>query len=107
MGIKLDSTLCPRCSEAIESVDHALFSCMTVHNVWNVVAKWWNMDIGNINSVIDLLDSATEENKRWLREEVIWDFIYLIWSHRNRVVFERYERKWEYHFFEFQRKSFE
>ena len=107
MGIELNSTLCPRCSEAVESVDHALFKCTKVHNIWVAVAKWWKVDISSVSSIYDLLESTSTSDKPWLWEEVTWAFIYLIWSHRNRVVFENFERKLEDLFLDFQRKCFE
>ena len=69
------------------------------------------MDLRNVNTVSGLLESASgngaTESRPWLWEEVVWAFIYLIWTHRNHLVFENSERKLEEQFFEFQRKCFE
>ncbi|KAJ9552562.1 hypothetical protein OSB04_016607 [Centaurea solstitialis] len=81
--------------------------CAAVRNVWTAVAKWWKVDLSNINSVSRLMDKAAGPENPWLWEESLWTFLYLIWSYRNRVVFKNYTRKLEEHFFDFQLGIFE
>ena len=42
-----------------------------------------------------------------LWEDVVWSFLYLIWLQRNRMVFDKYNRKLEDQFLEFQRLTYE
>ena len=111
MGLDLHSTLCPRCSKEVESIDHAFFHCEEVSRIWRGVARWWNRDLGTIDSWEALLASNTgmgeNGNQQNLWNETIWAFIYLLWGQRNRLVFDFDKRKLEDLFFEFQRKTFE
>ena len=111
MGIDLDSILCPRCSSEVESMDHALYGCVELRRLWNAVAHWWNIDIRNVLKLSNLLEMSMDgvdgNSTPHLWEEVVWSFLYLIWSHRNRMVFERCNRKLEDQFLEFQRTSYE
>ncbi|KAJ9566895.1 hypothetical protein OSB04_002861 [Centaurea solstitialis] len=107
MGIELNSLLCTGCSEAIETADHALFSCKAVKNIWTAAAKWWRVDLSTTNSIFELLERAADSDKPRLWEEVSWAIIYLVWSFRNRVVFDNYNRKLEDLFFEFQSKCYD
>lgn len=111
MGLDLDSTLCPRCLKEVETVNHALFRCEEVYKIWQAVARWWNMDIGRFETVNELLDcggSSGESGscpKLWI--EMVWSVLYPLWSNRNRIVFEKCDRKVEDLMFDFQRISFE
>ena len=111
MGIDLHSVLCPRCAKEVESLNHALFLCDEVNKLWREVARWWREDAANFGSLEDLLESSTNgevtNHKPKLWKEVVWAFLYLIWSHRNRIIFKREQRKLSDLVLEFQRKSFE
>ena len=39
MGIELNSTLCPRCSSEVETVNHAIVTCEEVNKIWKAVAS--------------------------------------------------------------------
>ena len=62
-------------------------------------------------SLVDLLElcnnGGTMVSKPKLWRELVWSFLYLIWSHRNRIVFEKDQTKMEDLVLEFQRKSYE
>lgn len=110
MGLDINSTLCPRSEKEVESVEHALVQCEEVNKMWQEVARWWSIDLGSIGSLHDILEWNNDSGgngrpKLWT--EVTWAFIYLVWSHRNRIVFNQELRKLRDLFFEFQRKSFE
>lgn len=106
MGIDLDSVLCPRCKENPETLDHALVNCPEVKNLWKAVGKWWNKNLGDIQSIEDLLqEEPGSHGNMWVG--VKWALTYLIWSHRNRMVFENGANKLGEKFFELQRRLFE
>lgn len=107
----MDSILCPRCGDTLETVDHALVGCREVKKIWYLTGKWWRRNLEGAESLQELLQedqtSGEDKRKRSLWEAMVWSFLYLIWSHRNKVVFEEEKSKLEELFFQFQRKVFE
>ena len=87
MGIDLNSVLCPRCSREIETINHALFRCEEVSKMWQLVDKWWKVDLSHIGSVEELLAFSNDvaENGRGPKR--------CSWSHRNCVVLKTDQRK--------------
>ena len=49
-GIDLDSILCARCGNEVESIDHALFRCEPVNKLWSLIGKWWKVELGLVTS---------------------------------------------------------
>ena len=111
MGIELHSTLCTRCSKEVEMIDRTILRCEEVSSVWRSMARWWNRNLENIDSVENLLASCEgsggNSNQPTLWKETVWAVIYLIWAQRNQMVFETDRRKLEDLVFEFQRKTYE
>lgn len=111
MGIEMDSTLCPRCGETVETVDHALVNCDEVKKLWQATGRWWNLNLDLINSLNDLFGVVgqwgdnTKGTRRWIA--LAWCLIYFVWAHRNKVVFEKVRGKILDRFVEFQLKAFE
>ena len=99
MGIDLNSLLCPRCGEVVESIDHALVTCSEVIKIWELVGKWWKKRIDGVTTVHDLLQEANQSIK--------WVFLYLIWMHRNALVFSGLKTNLLGTFVELQRSAFE
>ena len=90
MEMDLDSVLCPRYGNEIETVDHALVNCSEVKTVWQEVGRWWGRDIREIETVQYILQSRehtsnTKSLDTWTG--VKWAFVYLL-SHRNKMVFK-------------------
>ena len=110
MGIDLDSMLCPQCGDSIESVEHALALCPEVKKLWTAITKWWGKDQSEVESLQNLLQRGAVSNNNTgvnLWEGMKWVTLYLIWSHRNRIVFKEEKRKVTEVFHEVQRLSFE
>jgi len=67
--------------------------------------------LGNIGSIVELLTVTNEDDENGngpkLSKEVVWSFLYLIWSQRNQLVFKSDRKKLEDLFFGFQRTAFE
>nr|GEW57699.1 hypothetical protein [Tanacetum cinerariifolium] len=60
-------------NEDIESINHIFFSCDMVEALWDLFAKWWELDIPFCNNIFDWfswLDSLKVSNKA-----LLWDFI--------------------------------
>ena len=101
MGIDLHSSLCPLCEEEVESVDHALWSCKRVQELWTVMFKWWAKDISLVLSLQSLI---SKDQNLW--QATVCSFVYLIWSHRNQVIFKRSKRSLVESFIDLQLKCF-
>ncbi|XP_071719324.1 uncharacterized protein [Rutidosis leptorrhynchoides] len=91
-GIDLHSVLCPLCDDEIETVDHALFSCTKVREVWDKIFNWrgvtsnqLNLD-GILGGSVNLQLSKVGE-KIW--QAMIWTSLYLIWKNRNNKIFKK------------------
>ena len=44
----------------MEMINYAFFQCDEVYRVWRALARWWNREIGSIDSVYALLESCEE-----------------------------------------------
>ncbi|GJW54080.1 RNA-directed DNA polymerase, eukaryota, reverse transcriptase zinc-binding domain protein [Tanacetum coccineum] len=65
-GIDVGLLLCPICQEDVESVNHIFFSCEMAKALWDLFAKWWELDIpfcDNISDWFTWLDSLKVSNK--------------------------------------------
>jgi len=92
----LHSILCPRCGETVESPDHALVTCPEVKELWKLVGKWWkkNLDVGTIHELLQENNSGVnsrEISSIW--PNVKWAIMYLLWAHRNILVFKGKEKR--------------
>ncbi|KAJ9541159.1 hypothetical protein OSB04_027665 [Centaurea solstitialis] len=82
-GIDLNSLLCPRCDEVVETVDHALVTCPEVKKFWCLVSKWWNKDLEGANSVQDVLQADNTNSmiegrdKVWAAVKMVCDVLHL------------------------------
>ena len=110
-AIDLDSVLCPRCEGAVEDINHALVGCPEVKRLWERFGRWWNKDVGSIDSLSDLIHGdeeilrASKGRSWWVGAK--WTFIYLVWTHRNKVVFNMDKSRASDNFIEWQRLVFE
>ncbi|GJY14937.1 RNA-directed DNA polymerase, eukaryota, reverse transcriptase zinc-binding domain protein, partial [Tanacetum coccineum] len=58
--IDVGSVLCPICQDDVESVNHIFFSCEMAKVLWDLLARWWELDIpvcANISEWYSWLDS--------------------------------------------------
>ncbi|XP_071694839.1 uncharacterized protein [Rutidosis leptorrhynchoides] len=80
-GIDLDSIRCPLCDDDIESVDHSLFLCKHVIEVWNKVFNWWgcgNINPRNLGDLFTDTSHASSEVGKRIWQAVTWSSCYLI-----------------------------
>nr|GEX09326.1 hypothetical protein [Tanacetum cinerariifolium] len=69
-GINVSSILCPICHVDVESVNHIFFNCDMAKALWDLLAKWLDLDIpicANISEWFLWLDSLRVSTKmfRW------------------------------------------
>ena len=72
----------------METIDHALVTCSEVHKIWELVGKWWKKKIEEVTTIHGILQEeniSVRDNSVWTA--VKWSFLYLIWIHRNTLVF--------------------
>ncbi|GJU29316.1 peroxidase 64 [Tanacetum coccineum] len=85
IGIDLDSTLCPCCENAVETIDHIMVRCPLVSGVWSKNFLWWGIGCFNDSSLSDILSShglvSSKLESVW--QAVIRSSLYLIWKARN------------------------
>ncbi|GKD35815.1 RNA-directed DNA polymerase, eukaryota, reverse transcriptase zinc-binding domain protein, partial [Tanacetum coccineum] len=65
-GIDVGLLLCPIYQEDVESVNHIFFSCEMAKDLWELFAKWWELDIPFCDNIFDWftwLDSLKVSNK--------------------------------------------
>ena len=111
IGVDIDTLLCPRCRREVETVDHALVTCGLVKKLWDLIGKWWNMDVGSANSWEELCergkigDDNNIRSRRWLA--TVWCSSYFIWINRNKVVFEKANGELADFLFDIQLKTYE
>lgn len=90
-GVDIPSLLCPMCNDCLESIDHVLVRCRISSMIWERVFKWWGLDEQNIVDVNQVLTlkgrKAWKEDSRKRWEGVVWSTLYILWRHRNEVVF--------------------
>ncbi|GJT14880.1 RNA-directed DNA polymerase, eukaryota, reverse transcriptase zinc-binding domain protein [Tanacetum coccineum] len=90
-GIDVGSVLCPICQDDVESVNHIFFSCEMAKVLWDLLAKWWELDIlvcANISEWFSWLDSLHASPKmRSFLEAVGGTLLWAIWSFCNHLVF--------------------
>nr|GEY58626.1 RNA-directed DNA polymerase, eukaryota, reverse transcriptase zinc-binding domain protein [Tanacetum cinerariifolium]GEY59128.1 RNA-directed DNA polymerase, eukaryota, reverse transcriptase zinc-binding domain protein [Tanacetum cinerariifolium] len=78
-------------NEDVESVNHIFFSCEMAKALWDLFAKWWELDIPFCDNIFDWffwLDSLKVSNKvRSFIEGVGGTLMWSIWNYRKRLVF--------------------
>ncbi|GKC02548.1 RNA-directed DNA polymerase, eukaryota, reverse transcriptase zinc-binding domain protein, partial [Tanacetum coccineum] len=91
-GIDLDSLSCPICECGIESVGHLFFQCQVVRQVVRKISFWWNVDYVDFNSYEEwlnwLISLRLTAKYKELLEGVFYVLWWLIWSFRNKIIFE-------------------
>ena len=111
IGLDLDSLLCPRCGEVVETIDHALVTCSEVKLLWHLIGKWWKRALEEVNTIQDVLQVDNSNSRYGGRDEVwtavTWCVMYFIWNHRYSLVFKKAKTNILDKAFEFQRITFE
>lgn len=87
----IPSTLCPICLATPESVSHVFLDCHVASNIWRLVFMWLDLSLIQYPTVGDMfrhLDDLQLNNvKKECIEAVFCSIIWVIWRHRNDIVF--------------------
>ncbi|KAJ9557765.1 hypothetical protein OSB04_012379, partial [Centaurea solstitialis] len=91
-GINTPSISCPLCNLEEESVDHLFCTCSMVKNLWRWFFNWCLIDIGQPDSLNQMLFKVLEFGKsiKWRNflETTVGGLVWFIWKARNNAVFK-------------------
>ncbi|GKA04618.1 RNA-directed DNA polymerase, eukaryota, reverse transcriptase zinc-binding domain protein [Tanacetum coccineum] len=90
-SIEVDSLLCPICHEDVETANQIFFTCDLAKVLWDLLAKWWELDVpfcASISDWLSWLDSLSISSKaRVFLDGVGAALMWSLWSFRNRLLF--------------------
>ncbi|GJX19405.1 RNA-directed DNA polymerase, eukaryota [Tanacetum coccineum] len=91
-GIFMESTLCPLCSSAEEDIQHLLFGCNMAVDIFRRLCRWWKLDWQSVGSFLEwdswFASIRFSSKVKALLEGVFATAWWLIWSFRNRLIFD-------------------
>nr|GEW80401.1 RNA-directed DNA polymerase, eukaryota [Tanacetum cinerariifolium] len=90
-GILLESSSCPLCLSSEENINHVLFGCGLVENIFRRICRWWELDWQALESFSDWnywfpligLSSKVKASLEGVFCVVWWS----IWGFRNRTIY--------------------
>lgn len=85
-GVNYES-MCPRCEQFEENVDHAFRDCILASQIWCVSSLGFRFESQNSRSVMEWLESVLLEAPSQIKEMVA-SILYSIWWARNVKVYE-------------------
>ena len=92
-GILIDSILCGVCNKGVETTSHLFFSCPIARQVVSQILRWWFLDAVEWDSFeewVDWVDSVRLPRKnKILLEGVFYVLWWILWSFRNKTLFDR------------------
>ncbi|KAJ9550535.1 hypothetical protein OSB04_014580 [Centaurea solstitialis] len=95
-GIPLLTTTCSFCNRADENEDHLFRDRVFTNRILKEILVWWGLDasfVHNNHSILDWADILfLPGEKRKAFNGVIFSFLWLIWSLRNRKIFDNVHR---------------
>ena len=111
LGLEIESILCPICTNGIETTEHTFIFCEFAVSVWDRVFKWLHLDRGiwlEVGDIFGWVDSICMR-KEYLQalEAICFVTIWVIWRHRNEIVFDDRPPKRSYIFDQIKDVSFE
>ena len=91
-GMFVNSTVCPVCDSAIEDAHHLFFGCSLVKDLSGMICRWWNIPWTELVSFLEwdswFLSLRLSSTLESLLEGVFITTWWLIWSFRNRLLFD-------------------
>nr|GEV71630.1 RNA-directed DNA polymerase, eukaryota, reverse transcriptase zinc-binding domain protein [Tanacetum cinerariifolium] len=89
--IDVDSLLCPICNEHVKNVDHLFFACEMAHDLWGLLARWYNLDISEVSNITEwfswLDDVHVPKSARIILEWITSTMMWSVWSFCNSWIF--------------------
>lgn len=91
-GVHLQSSICRRCADDIESVEHIFMYCRFSREVFEATWSWCNLGQFRFNSISEVLDFMAAwgrcPKKRRILVSICYGAMWFIWKARNAMVFE-------------------
>ena len=90
-GLDIGSVLCPICRDDVETTNHLFFSCPMAFDLWEMVARWWDIDVLILSSMADWvewIDGVQVQNSiKDCLEALCLIVMWHIWNYRNNFLF--------------------
>ncbi|GJQ95193.1 RNA-directed DNA polymerase, eukaryota, reverse transcriptase zinc-binding domain protein [Tanacetum coccineum] len=91
-GMIIDSILCHICEKAVESSSHTFFVCHIARDVFCKINRWWDISFMEVSSYEEwlnwLLNLRLHSKHKHLLEGVCYISWWLIWTFRNKTIFD-------------------
>lgn len=91
-GMFVNSTVCPVCDSAIEDAHHLFFGCSLIKDLLGMICRLWNIPWTELVSFSEwdswFLSLRLSSTLKSLLEGVFITAWWLIWSFRNRLLFD-------------------
>ncbi|GJS23933.1 RNA-directed DNA polymerase, eukaryota [Tanacetum coccineum] len=109
-GLDIPSILCPICHLAGESSSHLFFSCNVARQLFQKIARWWELDLVDLFSYDDWIlwfsSLRLAKGIKSVLEGVFYVAWWALWKFRNEVIFGSAKPRLELIFDEVVLKSF-
>nr|GEV27004.1 putative RNA-directed DNA polymerase, eukaryota, reverse transcriptase zinc-binding domain protein [Tanacetum cinerariifolium] len=91
-GMDIESMSCSLCDNGVEPSNHMLFSCSLVRHLYRNIFAWWDVLFRDVHSYVEWLDwlvtMRLSSKLKDILEGVFFVLWWLIWSFRNKVLFD-------------------
>nr|GEZ10758.1 RNA-directed DNA polymerase, eukaryota, reverse transcriptase zinc-binding domain protein [Tanacetum cinerariifolium] len=91
-GIDIGSILCPVSNCRVETSSHLFFRCSTTRRIMRKISSWWDISYVEIDSYEDwmgwLVSLRMPAKIKLMFEGVFYELWWIIWRHRNKIIFE-------------------
>ncbi|GKC70495.1 RNA-directed DNA polymerase, eukaryota [Tanacetum coccineum] len=90
-GLHIVSLACPICDNNPETTSHLFFQCPQTHQLYKLIARWWDVELVDFNSYEDWLSWIVSiripSKLKAILEGVFYVMWWSIWSFRNKLLF--------------------
>nr|GEV26566.1 RNA-directed DNA polymerase, eukaryota [Tanacetum cinerariifolium] len=91
-GMDIDYMSCSLCDNGVESSNHMFFSCSLVRHLYRKISAWWDVPFRDVHSYMEWLEwlvtMRLSSKLKDILEGVFFVLWWLIWSFRNKVLFD-------------------
>ncbi|GJR35289.1 RNA-directed DNA polymerase, eukaryota, reverse transcriptase zinc-binding domain protein [Tanacetum coccineum] len=91
-GIEIQSLCCPICFKEVDSTSHIFFTCPLVRDVYCKIVSWWELTYSEFVSYEDwsawMLSLRISSNDKVMLEGIFYVTWWLVWNHRNKLLFD-------------------
>nr|GEX16569.1 RNA-directed DNA polymerase, eukaryota [Tanacetum cinerariifolium] len=90
--ISIDSLSCVLCDNGVETSNHLFFSRCFVRQVFRLIMRWWDVPEAEFESYAGWLDWLVnlrfQLKKKMMFEGVFYVTWWMLWTFRNKIIFE-------------------